>query len=399
MRRVMFVDDEPQLLESLRDALRPWRHRWNMTFAPGGTAALEALECEPFDVVISDMRMPGMDGATLLAEVQRIQPTSVRIVLSGWAEQEAVARAAGVAHRFLSKPCEVDELVRVVQRSCGVNALVEDEELRRAAAGTGRLPSVPRLYLELTALMNDPDATLADAERLVEQDAAMAAKVLQLANSAYFGRARSVDGVGQAIGFVGLNALKALVLSAEAMTAFAPARPIDGFSIERLQHHSALVARITRRLLDDRGQQEGAVAAALIHEVGLLVLASRAPDYLAEAIAVAENEGRALSDVERELRGFTHAEVGAHVLGLWGLPHAIVEAVAYHHDPAAAHDPQLDAVTAVHVANVLADEIEAEHDVERTRPPLQLDMPYLAYIGVADRVEGWRAAAALESQS
>jgi response regulator RpfG family c-di-GMP phosphodiesterase len=287
----MFVDDEPQLLESLRDALRPWRHRWKMTFAPGGTAALEALECEPFDVVISDMRMPGMDGATLLAEVQRIQPTSVRIVLSGWAEQEAVARAAGVAHRFLSKPCEVDELVRVVQRSCGVNALVEDEELRRAAAGTGRLPSVPRLYLELTALMNDPDATLADAERLVEQDAAMAAKVLQLANSAYFGRARSVDGVGQAIGFVGLNALKALVLSAEAMTAFAPARPIDGFSIERLQHHSALVARITRRLLDDRGQQEGAVAAALIHEVGLLVLASRAPDYLAEAIAVAENEG------------------------------------------------------------------------------------------------------------
>jgi DNA-binding NtrC family response regulator len=184
MRRVMFVDDEPQLLESLRDALRPWRHQWNMTFAPNGAAALEALECEPFDVVISDMRMPGMDGAALLAEVQRLQPTSVRIVLSGWAEKESVARAANVAHRFLSKPCDIDEIVRVVQRSCGVNALVEHEDLRRAAAGTGRLPSVPRLYSELTALMNDPDATLAEAERLVEQDAAMAAKVLQIANSA-----------------------------------------------------------------------------------------------------------------------------------------------------------------------------------------------------------------------
>jgi HD-like signal output (HDOD) protein/ActR/RegA family two-component response regulator len=396
----MFVDDEPQLLESLRDALRPWRRHWNITFAPDGNAALEALECELFDVVISDMRMPGMDGAALLAEVQRIQPTSVRIVLSGWAEKESVARAASVAHRFLSKPCDIDELVRVVQRSCGVNALVEHEDLRRAAAGTGRLPSVPRLYSELTVMMHDPHTTLADVERLVEQDVAMAAKVLQLANSAYFGRARSVDSVGQAIGFVGLNALKALVLSAEAMAAFAPARRIDGFSIERLQFHSALVARITRRLLDDRRQEEGAaVAAALIHEVGLLVLASRAPDYLAEAIAAAEREGRPLFEVERELRGFTHAEVGAHVLGLWGLPHAIVEAVAYHHDPAAAHDPQLDAVTAVHVANVLADEIEAARDVERTRPPLQLDLEHLERVGVAGRIDGWRAAAALESQS
>lgn len=393
----MFVDDEPQLLEGLRDALRPWRRHWKMTFAPDATAALEALECEPFDVVISDMRMPGMDGAALLAEVQRVRPTTVRIVLSGWTETESMARVASVAHRFLTKPCDIDELVRVVQRSCGVNALVEHEDLRRAAAGTGSLPSVPRLYSQLTALMNDPDATLADAERLVEQDAAMAAKVLQLANSAYFGRAHQVDGVAQAIGLVGLNALKSLVLSAEAIAAFRPARRIDGFSIERLQAHSALVARITRRLLDDRRQQEGAVAAALIHDVGLLVLASRAPDYLTEAIAVAGQEQRALADVERELRGFTHAEVGAHVLGLWGLPHATVEAVAYHHDPAAAHDPQLDAVTAVHVANVLADEIEAARDPARTRPPLRLDLEHLEHVGVSDRVDAWRAAAALES--
>jgi HD-like signal output (HDOD) protein/ActR/RegA family two-component response regulator len=397
VRRVMFVDDEPQVLEGLRDALRPWRRHWQMTFAPHGQAALEALECEPYDVVVSDMRMPGMDGAELLHEVQRIHPTSVRIVLTGWAEKESVARAANVAHRFLTKPCDVEELVRVVQRSCGVNALVEHEDLRRAAAGTGRLPSVPRLYSELTALMHDPDTTLADVERLVEQDAAMAAKVLQLANSAYFGRARPVDDVGQAIGYLGLNALKALTLSVEAMAAFAPARRIEGFSIERLQRHSALVARITRRLVD-REHADGAVAAALIHEVGLLVLASRAPDYLAEALAQAEAEGRPLFEVERELRGFTHAEVGAHVLGLWGLPHGIVEAVAYHHDPAAAHDPRLDAVTAVHVANVLADELDAELDLERTRPAPALDMEHLERVGVADRVPAWRAAAELESR-
>jgi HD-like signal output (HDOD) protein/ActR/RegA family two-component response regulator len=397
VRRVLFVDDELHLLDGLRDALRPWRHHWHMTFAPSGPAALSALEQEPFDAVVTDMRMPGMDGAQLLGEVQRIQPTSVRIVLSGYAERDATARATTVAHRFLSKPCDAGDLVRVVRRSCGVNALVEDQELRRAAAGTGRLPSVPRLYTELTALLADPDATLADAERLVEQDAAMAAKVLQLANSAYFGRAHPVNRVGQAIGYIGLNALKAITLSAGAMAAFPADQHIEGFSIERLQRHSALVARITRRLLDDRRHQEGAVAAGLIHEVGMLVLASCAPDYLADVLARAAREQRPTFEVERELRGFTHAEVGAHVLGLWGLPHAIVEAVAYHHDPAAAHDPQLDAVTAVHVANVLADELEAAADPGRTRPPLTLDLEHLERIGVADRLAGWRALAATEA--
>jgi HD-like signal output (HDOD) protein len=390
MRRVLFVDDEPHLLESLRDALRPWRRHWHMTFAPSGPAAINALELEPYDAVVTDMRMPDMDGAALLGEVQRIQPTSVRIVLSGYAEADAVARAANVAHRFLSKPCDVDELVRVVQRSCGVNTLVEQEELRRAAAGTGRLPSVPRLYTELTALMANPEVTLADVERLVEQDAAMTAKVLQLANSAYFGRARPVSDVAQAIGYLGLNALKSLTLAAGAMAAFPTDRRIDGFSIERLQRHSALVARITRRLLDDRQQEEGAVAAALLHDLGMLVLASRAPDYLAEVLARSEREQRAVFEIERELRGFTHAEVGAHVLGLWGLPHAIVEAVAYHHDPAAAHDPQLDAVTAVHVANALAGAFEGGH--------CTLDMEHLERVGVADRLSDWRQLAALQSQ-
>ena len=396
VRRVLFVDDEPQVLESLRDVLRPWRRRWEMTFAPDGAVAIAEFEREAYDVVVSDMRMPGLDGAAVLHEVQRLDPTSVRIVLSGYADVDSVARAASVAHRFLSKPCDVEELVRVVQRSCGVNALVEHPELRRAAAGTGRLPSVPRLYAELTALVADPDATLADVERLVEQDAAMAAKVLQLANSAFFGRARRVEKLGQAIGFLGLDAIKALTLSAEVMAAFIPARRIPGFSIESLQRHGVLVARLTRALLDRDADADGAVAAALMHDVGLLVLASRTPDYLAEALEHAARENRPLFEVERDLRGFTHAEVGAHVLGLWGLPHAIVEAVAYHHDPSAAHDPQLDAVTVVHVANVLADELEAREDPTRERAALRLDTDHLERVGAADRIERWRAIAAAE---
>ena len=386
MIRVLFVDDETHVLESLRDALRPWRRELSMTFAADGPSALDELVRESFDAVVSDMRMPGMDGAELLREVQRMQPSTVRIVLSGYAEIESVARAATVAHRFLSKPCDVDELVSVIRRSCGINALVEQDELRDAASGAGRLPSVPWLYSRLTALMNDPDASVADAARLVEQDAGMTAKVLQLANSAFFGRTRQIGDLDEAISYLGLNTLKALALSADAMEAFQPTREIAGFSIERLQAHTGLTARIARRLVVAGCNSDTAVAAALIHDVGILVLASRAPDYLAAVLERAEREHRALFEVEQEERGFTHADIGAHLLGLWGLPPAIVEAVAYHHRPAAAHGPTMDAITAVHVASVLADE-----------RVLKLDMDHLERIGVSDQVIArWREIAAAE---
>ena len=388
MIRVLFVDDESHVLESLRDALRPWRRELSMAFAADGPSALEEVAREPYDAVVSDMRMPGMDGAELLREVQRLQPATVRIVLSGYAEIESVARAATVAHRFLSKPCDVDELVSVISRSCAINALVEQDELRDAASGAGRLPSVPRLYSELTTLMRDPDAGIGDAARLVEQDAAMTAKVLQLANSAFFGRTRQVSDVNEAISYLGLNTLKALALSADAMEAFVPTRDIAGFSIERLQAHTALTARIARRLVQAGCDGDSAIAAALIHDVGILVLASRAPDYLAFVLERAEREDRALFEVEQEERGFTHADVGAHLLGLWGLPPAIVEAVAYHHRPAAAHGPTMDAITAVHVASVLADE-----------SVLKLDMDHLERMGVSDEVIArWREIAADEQE-
>jgi HD-like signal output (HDOD) protein len=386
MMRVLFVDDETHVLESLRDALRPWRRELTMTFAADGPSALEELAREPYDAVVSDMRMPGMDGAELLREVQRVQPATVRIVLSGYAEIESVARAATVAHRFLSKPCDVDELVNVIRRSCDINALVEQDELRDAASGAGRLPSVPRLYSKLTTLMSDPDASVTDAARLVEQDTGMTAKVLQLANSAFFGRTRAISDLDEAISYLGLNTLKALALSADAMEAFQPMRDIAGFSIERLQAHTGLTARIARRLVEAGCDGDSAVAAALIHDVGILVLASRAPDYLATVLERAEREDRPLFEVEQEERGFTHADIGAHLLGLWGLPPAIVEAVAYHHRPAAAHGPTMDAITAVHVASVLADE-----------RVLKLDMDHLERMGVSDQeIARWRAIAVAE---
>jgi HD-like signal output (HDOD) protein len=398
MKRVMFVDDEPHVLDSLRDALRPRRREWQMTFARDGATALAALAEAECDVVVSDMRMPGMDGATLLAQVGKLHPRTVRIVLSGYAELDAVARAAAVAHRFLAKPCDVAELARVIERSCALNEMTEREATDSAAISTTRLPSVPALYMQLSALLADSDVTVHDAARVLEQDVAMTAKVLQLANSAFFSRGPAVTGLGEAVARLGLSTLNALVLAREALGAFGQTAPIKHLSIEALQHHGMLVARVARRLLGDAPAREAAFTAGLLHDIGLLVMASHDAPHLEQVLATAHRDRRPLAEVEREGRGVTHAEVGAHLLALWGLPHEIVEAVAYQHRPQDVHDPVFDAVAALHIADALVHERVASRDPDSHLPAEQLDHDYLNRLGVASRLGEWRAIVAHEAE-
>jgi HD-like signal output (HDOD) protein len=389
VRKILFVDDQPQILEGLRDALRSCRREWTMSFADGGAAALVELETADFDVVVSDMRMPGMDGADLLAAVRERRPGTVRIVLSGYAEDKVIMRAAPVAHRFLAKPCDIAELRRIIERSCALREISAREELRLAATSTLRLPALPSLYSRVTLLLRDPEASLRDVAALVDQDIAIAARILQLANSAFFGRARRITRLDEAVAFIGLTPLRALILSAEAFDTLAPAHAVEGFTVEALQRNAQSTAQLARVLADDPSLRDDAFCAALLHDIGLLILASIEPAHVAAAIALAAGEGRPLDDAERELRGSSHAEVGGHLLELWGLPDTIVEAVAYHHRPDEVHDAVFDVTAVVAIAAALVE--------EASDPSLPLaaalDPAYLERIGVADRLEGWRAQA------
>jgi DNA-binding NtrC family response regulator len=120
--RVLFVDDEPNMLSALRRLLSPQRNRWDMTFVGNGASALDVLERESFNVVVSDMRMPGMDGAALLREVQRLYPAVYRVVLSGYAEPEATSRVMQVAQQFLAKPCDPSDLIGAIEQGCSAAA-------------------------------------------------------------------------------------------------------------------------------------------------------------------------------------------------------------------------------------------------------------------------------------
>ncbi|MEA2428765.1 MAG: hypothetical protein QOF37_2393 [Thermoleophilaceae bacterium] len=392
MKRLLFVDDEQHVLDSLRDALRPYRRACKMVFATSGRDALARLSAAPFDVVVSDMRMPAMDGAALLGEVQRLYPETVRIVLSGYTELAVAVRAASVAHLFLAKPCGSKELMTTIERACGLRDLLADGALLKAIGAASTLPSVPEVYARLNEALADPATAAPDVAVILEQDMAMSAKVLQLANSAFFQLDRSVTSVSEAVSYLGVPTLKALALSVSTFEAFEPATPVAGFSIETLQQHSLLVARIATRVAEDAGLPDDMLAPGLLHDVGKLVCATRLPTAFSASLASARREQTPLFQVEQRQQQVTHAEIGAYLLGVWGLPHPLVEAVAHHHRPERVLSTELTASVIIHVADALAHEaapIAGE-------PAPAVDEDHLQSIGFADRLPSWRTLAAAE---
>jgi HD-like signal output (HDOD) protein len=388
--RILFVDDEPSILEALRRVLHRQRRTWDLVFTLDGQGALDELAKAPFDVIVCDLRMPGMDGASLLGEVKERHPNVIRIVLSGSADREAV-RTLAVAHQFLGKPCEADTLRETIERACQVRGLLDSSALREVVGRLDRLPSVPHTYWELTRAIDRPDVSVAEIARIVETDPAMTVKVLQLANSAYFGAAQRKVSVSAAVAYLGLGLLKGLALTVHVFSALEGA-PAAAFSLEELQREWLMTARLARSFVIPRERAEEAFTAGLVHDIGKVVLATAQPERYGEVVQEARASGRAQHVVEEERLGVTHAAVGAYLLGVWGLPLSIVEVVARHHTPGlAVASPSQEVLAAVHSADVLVHQLR-----DGVACGLEVDAAFLERAGLIGQLEGWRAAAEAE---
>jgi len=347
------------------------------------------LAAAPFDVVVSDMRMPGMDGASLLETIRQQYPSILRIVLSGFTEMEASLRAVPVAHQFLLKPCDPDTLRSAIDRATSLVEVLNSKMMTSLVGAMQDLPSIPRTYMELRKALADPETSIERVVRIVEKDVAISAKILQLVNSAFFGLTREISYIKMAVSYLGINILQNLVVSVEAFRMFQPKRTIPGFSIEELHSHSQLVARVAAHFPAKKKLPGAVVSAALLHDVGKLVMAERAPDHFARAVAGAREEGRPLFAVEEELIGVSHAEVGAYLLSLWGLPYPVVEAVAHHHHPQRVPQHRMDMITVVYLSNLLAHEVSGEvGDAQLVHQ--EIDPKVLDDIGAAGQLIEWR---------
>ncbi|MDF3071224.1 MAG: response regulator receiver protein [Polyangiaceae bacterium] len=332
--KVLFVDDEPRVLQALRRSLAIANVPWDARFVDGGAAALAALASEPYDVVVTDMRMPSVDGAAVLNAARDRDPGIVRIVLSGQADEAAALRVVRVAHQFLAKPCDVKLLRHVVERTGALHQALADPNLRAMVGSVDRLPSSLRIFQELSELLVKEDASVERVSELVQQDPAMASKLLQFVNSAFFAHSREIADVRSAVIRLGMKSVKNLVLGLGVFDTVGRWKLPQDISIEEMQLRAFTTARIAGACMPDRLQADAAYMAGLVCDIGELVLAATLPAQLTQAWSVAATDAaKSRPEAEREVFGVSHAEVGGCLLGLWGLPFRVVEAVALHHTP------------------------------------------------------------------
>jgi putative nucleotidyltransferase with HDIG domain len=379
---IIFVDDEPNVIDGLRRMLRPLRQRWDMAFATSGLEALRMMEQRPCDVIVSDMRMPGMDGCQLLEEVERRCPQIVRVVLSGSAGAPEALGSLRPTHQYLAKPCDADTVRNTIERALKLRELVPQEKVRQLISCTGSVPSLPSLYAEIMTELNSEDCSIGRVAGIIECDAGMTAKILQLANSAFFGLRGQVSTASDAIFRLGLDVVKALALSVQVFSAFQTGE-VKRLKLTHVWPHSLSTAALARDIAVKQNAEASVVdiafTAGLLHDMGKLILAANVPDEYHQALKRCADSGVKPWQGEYVAFGVTHAEIGAYLIGLWGLPDALVEAIAFHHGPSRSRATQFGPVAAVHAANAL--------DHFRSRGPEHpgapdFDTEYLSRIGL-----------------
>jgi putative nucleotidyltransferase with HDIG domain len=392
-KRLLLVDDEPSilmLLERMMASQTGQHSGWEVRTAPNGEKALAIMQKTPVDVILSDYDMPGIDGATLLDQVAERYPDTVRMIFSGsMTTGEHSLRLLESTHQVFVKPQSLRDVRGVVGRAFAVRDILPEKHIEKIVTRITTLPSLPDLYMQLVTKLKSSDCSLQEVGAIIEQDLAMSAKVLQLVNSAFFGLRQPVSSPSQAASLLGIQILKSLVLMANVFSQFDALTDTDGFSLKELWRHGLSVGACARNIARIEGMDSDAAeesfVCGLFHDIGKLVLlANMSEEYGRVLKRLEQHPDEPLVDIERDIIGASHAEVGAYLLGIWGFSEGIIEAAAYHHDPSGCRHRDFSALTVVHAANVL------DYDLHNLPRDSELDMPYLEAVSKAGRLDQWR---------
>lgn len=360
---ILFVDDEPQTLRGLQRLVHAAGLDWRVAVALSGEAALEILNRQTIDVLVTDLNMPGLHGRSLLTEIARLHPAVLRIVLTAEADPHDMMSIVAASHAVLCKPCPGDLLISRITRVVGLRRFLDQADARALVSGLPNLPTLPRTYLALHAEMERAEPSETRIVAIIDADPPVAAQFLHVANSAYFAPRAPIQRTLAAVRALGYDIVRAVVLERGIIAQFDPARLPSAFDGATLWSHCFRVAALARKIAAINGcnatERDAAFTAGLLHDLGWLIVAANRPvAYQAIAKAPRDLPAAKRADIERSCAGATHAEYAAYLLGLWGLPDKIVEAVAYHHDPLAHIGPAIGcdgALLAVHIANALVD--------------------------------------------
>jgi HD-like signal output (HDOD) protein/ActR/RegA family two-component response regulator len=390
-KRILFVGEDQALCQAFLARCPGPESGWTVQHAANEEQALALCHQQTIAAVVADVNLNGKSGTDMLDAFMRRQPKALRIIVSDLADVPSTMKCIGHAHHHVLKPCSAQTLLQVLETAFAQEAWLPSEPVQGLIAQMRQVPSPVKAYTQIVEEMKSPNCSLQKIGHVIAQDPAVTAKVLQLANSAVFGLELNVIDPVEAISYIGLETTKAVVLLAHTFSSFDNLKLVR-FSIEDLWRHSVETGRLARRVaeIENAGEEiiEQAFVAGLLHDIGKLLFAANHAGLFGKVLRLAREQHCNLWEAEAQvLPGVGHAELGATVLGIWGLPKSITEAVALHHVPWRQRGHVFSPVTAVHVANIL----DHEHHPDPTIIlPSQINTSYLKDMGLAGRVEDWR---------
>jgi putative nucleotidyltransferase with HDIG domain len=387
--QVLLVGLEPLLLSSSAASTRGSGSSWSLTRVGNGTQALEFVDHNEVEAVVVEPRLPDMSGLRLLDQIMQRRPAVHRFILVDFNDHEAVGPGVSAAHFLLTKPFRLDELELALERAARVTVWFGREPILQIMRRLRKVPSPPLLYYQIVAEWQSPSASLERLAELIARDEASSARFLHMANGSLFGPPRLVGRTDEAVTFLGAESTASLLLLAHVCAQFDRVSPYL-FSVDELCRHSLATARLARAIARAERQDEETTdqtfMAGLLHDIGKLVLAANAPEMFTRIQREVQIGLSTCCEAEQENFGLTHAEVGAWLAGIWGLPSPVVQAIGFHHQPHRSEETEFCPLDGVHAADVI------EHEIQEDLPSAslpRLDVPSLLKKGLAGREQSW----------
>lgn len=389
---ILFVDEEKFVHKALKRSFRKMRQEWDMRFSANPSEAMEILDHEPIEVVVTETVFQGQSGLDFLKVVREGHPNSVRIILSGYSNQDVILKTVDLAHQYLAKPCEDEALKSTINRAFMMKGLLDQRALKEIVSQIDSLPTLPAIYVKLVEELKSEDASIEKIGDMISKDIGLTAKILKMVNSSFFGLRQQIASPAKAVIMLGLDLIKAVILTSGTFDRFKNLK-YPGFSLEQMWEHSMLTAAFSKIIARegglDRKASDAAFMAGLLHDIGKLLIAAYLPDSYRLINKLIRENPLSMAQAETVVLGTTHAGIGAYLLGLWGLPDTILEAAAFHHDPMRSAGNGLTSTAIVHVANALGESGQRIHPTEDVINGLDYD--YLQKMGILSDVDGWRS--------
>jgi putative nucleotidyltransferase with HDIG domain len=386
---ILLVGSDLNTIDQTRRNLLGMEFCWATHCVTSAGEAVAFAARSHVDVLICDLQLGDMPATALLGQFASQFPRTIRFLRCASEAKSGLGNVAGAPPQVIPLDLDKDTLVETIQRALRLQMWMAAAGLKEMLAKMRQLPSLPTLYTQISSELSSPTGSLEIVATLIAKDPLMTAKILQVVNSAFFSLARQVVDPVEAVMHLGAERTRALIFIAKIFSQFDKTRCAN-FSIEDAWEHSMAIGTsamaIAKEETKDARLTELAFTAGLLHDVGKLLLAANVPDVYGQILDQAARRKLSVREVEVEAFSATHAELGACLLGTWGLPVALLEAVAWHHNPLSSEDDAFSITTAVHVANALY--YEKRGDITRGHAS-KLDFKYLHRLKVYDRLNAW----------